>query len=413
MWKPVSTRNGLTTDLINRQTACRFSGNELRLDLSLGLFSSAGVDTGSMLLLKTVGKSIDLDSLSNVLDVGCGVGTLGLAVAKRCPEATVMLVDRDELAVQFTQHNADLNKLKNIEACSRLMLEGPHRQKFNLILSNFPAKAGEPVLTDYLRKSLSLLDIDGTAAIVIVYTLADLCRDLIIDAGGKITLEDSSKQHTVFHYQPDAGSAESTAASEDNSDILKPYIRHHGEFKVKRSQYELDTVWNISDFDSLSWRLKLMGEMINLEPRQGNWIFWAPGQGHLPLMVGRHRGARPERITLCGRDRLELLISARNLKTNGIEIPVELKSLADPGSDGGFGKPESADLLVSDIAPIPRSNWTDTLKISAHEVLKPGGIWAVIGRSADIALLTKATRGWTPLKDRRNHGWRGIIFRKN
>lgn len=409
----MSIRNVSTTDLINRQTSCRFSGIELRLDLSLGLFSSAAVDTGSMLLLKTIGKSIDLDALSTVLDVGCGVGTLGLAVAKRCPDAKVMLVDRDELAVQFAGHNAKLNGLKNTEACSRLMLEGPHEHKYNLILSNFPAKAGEPVMSDYLRRSLSLLGTGGTAAIVIVYTLADLCRDLIVDAGGKITLEDSSKQHTVFHYQPDSGTGEAAAAAEESSDILKPYIRHHGDFNIKRTHYELETVWNVSDFDTLSWRLKLIGEMINLEPRQKNWIFWAPGQGHLPLAVCRQRGARPERITLCGRDRLELLISARNLASAGIDLPVELNSLADPGFDGGFGETDSTDLLVTDISPVPRSSWTGPLKSAAHDVLKPGGVWAIVGRSADMALLTKATRGWTPLADRKKNGWRGIVFRKN
>lgn len=366
-----------------------------------------------MLLLKTIAKNIDFDAVSSVLDVGCGVGTLGLAMAKRCPGAQVTLVDRDELAVNVTRHNAELNKLKNIEVFSRLMLEGPHAHGYDLILSNFPAKAGEPVLTDYLKRSLSLLGQNGSGAIVIVYTLADLCRDLIVDAGGTITIEDSSKQHTVFHYQRDSKTAEAAIISNDSRELLTPYIRHHGEFKIKRTQYELDTVWNISDFDTVSWRLKLMGEMLNLEPRQGNWIFWAPGQGHLPLALGRQRGARPERISLCGRDRLELLVSARNLESNGIDVPVEIKPLADPGTGDGLGDSESADLLVTDIAPVPRSNWTGPLKEAAQLVLKPGGIWAVIGRSADMALLTKATRGWTPLKDRKNNGWRGIIFRKN
>ncbi len=107
--KPVNTRSGSTIDLVNRQTSCRFSGVEIQFNLSLGLFSSAGIDAGSMLLLKTIGKKIDLDSLSTILDVGCGVGTLGLALAKRCPKAEIQMVDRDELAVSFSRQNAELN----------------------------------------------------------------------------------------------------------------------------------------------------------------------------------------------------------------------------------------------------------------------------------------------------------------
>ena len=394
--------------LVNRQTTCRFSGNEIRLNLSLGLFSSAGVDTGSMLLLKTIAKKIKLDSLTSALDVGCGVGTLGLALARRCPEAQVSMVDRDELAVSFTRRNAALNKLKNVNADSRLMLEGPHEGLYDLILTNFPAKAGDPVLFDYLSRSLPLLASGGTAAIVIVYTLAERCRDLIIESGGEIVHEDASKQHTVFHYRPS-----DTAVPGKDRDLLTSYIRHSAEFKIKRTRYKLDTVWNVNDFDTLSWRLKLMGELINREPQYGLLVFWAPGQGHLPLAVCRQKGARPRRVILTGRDRLELLISAHNLNAAGINIPVELKPLADPGCPGGFGENESANLLLTDINPVPRSDWTGPLRNAASAVLKTEGIWAILGRSADVTALTKVTKGWTPLADKRNRGWRAIIYRKN
>ena len=412
MLKPASIRSESTTDLINRQTSCRFSGNEIKLDLSLGLFSSAGVDAGSLLLLKTLAKELKLNDVTTVLDVGCGVGTLGLAVAKRCPDAEVFMVDRDELAVLFTRHNADLNSLNNVTASSRLMLEGPHRSHYDLIITNFPAKAGEPVLRDYLGRSLSLLSPGGTAAIVIVYTLADLCRNLIEDTGGRIVHSDVSKQHTVFHYKAaEGGNREDVPANED--DILTPYIRNSAEFKIKRTRYNLETVWNISDFDNLSWRLKLMGELINREPRYGNMVFWSPGQGHLPVAVARQRGAKPERITLCGRDRLEMLISERNLKALNTGVPVELKLMATPADEGGFGENESADLLVTDINPIPRSEWGESMKTAARAVVKSGGIWAVTGRSSDVAVLTKHSRGWTVLEDKRTRGWRAVVYRKN
>jgi len=414
MSNQVSIRSASTTEFINRQTVCRFSGGEVRLDLSLGLFSSAGVDAGSLLLLKTIAVKINLEKLSRVLDVGCGVGTLGLALAGRCPKADVIMVDRDELAVEFTRHNAALNKLGNVTAVSRLMLEGPHEKPYSLILSNFPAKAGEPVLRDYLRRSLSLLEPGGTSAIVIVYTLAGRCRELIQEEGGELVHEDASKQHTVFHYRPaDSDGLREKSEIGGDEDLLKPYIRHSAEFKIKRTRYNLETVWNISDFDTLSWRLKLMGELINREPRYGVMVFWSPGQGHLPLAVCRQRGARPEKLILTGRDRLELLITARNMAAELPDVPVEIHPLADPGMDGGIGEKDSADLLLTDINPVPRSEWTAAMKSAAENIIKSGGIWAIVGRSSDVAALTKVTKGWTALEDRRNRGWRAVVYRKN
>ena len=407
MLNPVNIRSVSTTSFINRQTTCRFSGEEIKLDLSLGLFSSAGVDAGSLLLLKTIAKDITSGNFTSILDVGCGTGTLGLSLAKRCPESEIFMVDRDELAVNFSRHNADLNKLKNVKTASRLMLEGPHENNYNLILTNFPAKAGEPVLRDFIGRSLSLLAPDGTTAIVIVYTLAKRCRELIAEEGGEIIHEDASKQHTVFHYRP------AKAVSWSSESLLTPYIRHSAEFKIKRTRYNLDTVWNISDFDTLSWRLKLIGELINREPRYGVMIFWSPGQGHLPVAVCRQRGANPKKIILTGRDRLELLISAHNLAALEQGIPVDIQPLSDPGMNGSFGEKDSADLLVTDINPVPRSDWSNPMKTAAEDVLKSGGIWALIGRSADVATLTKTTKGWTCLEDKRTRGWRGVIYRKH
>jgi len=410
MWNQVNIRSVSTTEFVNRRTVCRFSGEEITLDLSLGLFSSAGVDAGSLLLLKTIAKKIDLGKLSSILDAGCGVGTLGLSLAKRCPDAEVFMVDRDELAVNFTRHNADLNRLKNVAVASRLMLEGPHSDSYDLVLSNFPAKAGEPVLQDYLHRSLSLLKPGGTAAIVIVYTLAKLCRELITKEGGEIVHTDASKQHTVFHYR---SATNLTEENTGNESLLQPYIRHSDEFKIKRTRYNLDTVWNISDFDTLSWRLKLMGELINREPRYGVMVFWSPGQGHLPLAVCRQRGARPDKVLLTGRDRLELLISAHNLNAMGTGLPLEIRPLADPGMEGGLGEKGSADLLITDLNPVTRTDWSSSLKDEAARVLKKDGVWGIVGRSADVAVLTKISKGWTTLEDKRTRGWRAVVYRKN
>ncbi len=418
-----------TADFINRRTEYRFAGKNLKLDLSLGLFSSAGVDAGSLLLLKSLAKELELDGVAaprRILDVGCGTGTLGLALASRLPEARVLLTDRDELALTFSRHNASLNRLENVETSSRLMMENPHEFPYDLIVSNFPAKAGDPVLEDFLRRSLEALAPEGRTALVIVYTLAERCRELIGLIGGNIIHEDTSKMHTVFHFRsntakgnrPAVPNSPKIADSEEKTDeytekLLTPYIRYSGEFKMKRTRYHAHTVWNIPDFDTLSWRLTLIGELLEREPRSGVLLCSNPGQGHLPLALAVRKGARPNRIILTGRDRLQLLISRSNLKNAVPGLPVETLPLADPSLLAGSIEDDTADFLLTDLNPVPRTDWTAPLREAAAKVVKKGGEWAILGRSADVTALLKYSKGWTPLDDRRSRGWRAVILRRN
>ena len=51
-----------------------------------------------------------------VLDLGCGYGVLGIALAHRFPEAAVVLADSDLLAVRYARANAVLNGTRNAKA---------------------------------------------------------------------------------------------------------------------------------------------------------------------------------------------------------------------------------------------------------------------------------------------------------
>ena len=57
-------------------------GERLFFDLSHALFSSFKIDDGSRLLMKTLAKQVNLAEVNSLIDVGCGVGTLGLALKK-------------------------------------------------------------------------------------------------------------------------------------------------------------------------------------------------------------------------------------------------------------------------------------------------------------------------------------------
>lgn len=79
-------------------------GNEFQFTTDSGVFSKATVDFGSRLLIETV----DFNELpeGDLLDVGCGYGPMGLALAKEDPKRIVEMVDVNERAIGLAQQNA-------------------------------------------------------------------------------------------------------------------------------------------------------------------------------------------------------------------------------------------------------------------------------------------------------------------
>ena len=74
-----------------------------------GVFSASEIDKGSMLLIES---AIVMDTW-NILDFGCGVGFVGIILAKRFPHAKITMIDVNRRAVQLSQMNVAENKSKN------------------------------------------------------------------------------------------------------------------------------------------------------------------------------------------------------------------------------------------------------------------------------------------------------------
>jgi hypothetical protein len=91
-----------------------------------------------------------------------------------------------------------------LEACTEPLLAGPENEKWDLILTNIPAKAGNPVLEDFVGRSCSLLNSEGRVIMVVVNTLADFFRETIAGVGAQLLLEEGSPGHTVFVYRTEA-----------------------------------------------------------------------------------------------------------------------------------------------------------------------------------------------------------------
>jgi len=172
---------------INKSVSLKFRGVVFSFDLSHGLFSSVGVDAGTQLLLKVFSRILDEDVAATrplpraVLDAGCGTGVIGICAAAAIKALAgeeglyVRCQDRDELARLVTSHNVAKNNISQgmLEACTEPLLAAAANEKWDLILTNIPAKAGNPVLEDFVRRSGFLLNPGGRVLMVAVNTLAD------------------------------------------------------------------------------------------------------------------------------------------------------------------------------------------------------------------------------------------------
>jgi precorrin-6B methylase 2 len=203
----------LVSQYITKEVSFKFRGIDFRFALSRSLFSSADIDSGTRLLLKTLSRILDEDRAAGkpppryVLDSGCGVGVIGIcaAAAVMGMERTGLLVraqDRDELARLVTLYNAEKNgvPLSVLEAHTEPLLAGPETVRWDLILSNIPAKAGRPVLEDFVRRSAALLNPGGKVIMVAVHTLAGFFREQIAAHGTELIQEEKNAAYSVFVF---------------------------------------------------------------------------------------------------------------------------------------------------------------------------------------------------------------------
>ena len=130
----------------------RYAGTTLQFAVAQSLFSSHQIDIGTQHLLKSL-VCIDLSHARKILDLGCGYGPLGLALAQLAPESEIHLVDRDALAAAFARHNGALNNIPNVTAYGSLGYDDVMERGFDVVVSNIPGKAGESVIRDLLFRA--------------------------------------------------------------------------------------------------------------------------------------------------------------------------------------------------------------------------------------------------------------------
>lgn len=141
-------------------------GREFRFTSDAGVFSKTTVDFGSRLLIDSFEYPEAVEG--PILDVGCGYGPIGLALASAYPTVTVEMVDVNERALQLARRNAEANQIANVniyESSVYTNVSGPAR--FAAVVTNPPIRAGKQTVHDILSGSYEYLLPGGTLTAVI------------------------------------------------------------------------------------------------------------------------------------------------------------------------------------------------------------------------------------------------------
>ncbi len=170
------------------------AGHSVRLHSTWGLFSPRAIDEGSVLLL----DHLDVKSDDIALDMGCGYGPIGLSIAQRATQGSVHMVDKDFLAVDYANANAERNKLPNARAyLSNGFSHVESDLPLSLVVSNLPAKVGNEFFQIMFADAHQRMQPGARIVVVTINGLRGFIKRSFNDVFGNYDKVKQGKSYTI------------------------------------------------------------------------------------------------------------------------------------------------------------------------------------------------------------------------
>lgn len=168
-------------------------GDDFSFTTTWGLFSPKAIDVGTQLLI----EYLEIDKGDTCLDLGCGYGAIGIAMAKCAADAEVYMVDKDFIAVEYARKNVKQN---NIQNCHVLLSNGfshlPDMQ-FDVIASNLPANVGKELMHIFFHDAKRYLKPNGRMYVVTISGLREFIKRNFIEVFGNYRKLKQRNTYTV------------------------------------------------------------------------------------------------------------------------------------------------------------------------------------------------------------------------
>jgi 16S rRNA (guanine1207-N2)-methyltransferase len=175
-------------------------GRELRLTSGSGVFAQGRLDVGTAALF----HETEPPTAQRYLDLGCGYGVIGLALATTVPGAVVRAVDVNERALLLARENA--SALGVDDRFTAVPPDAvPPGETYDEIWSNPPIRIGKEALHELLLAWLPRLAPGGRAVLVVGRNLgADSLQRWLGEQGHPTTRLASHKGFRVLESRPAA-----------------------------------------------------------------------------------------------------------------------------------------------------------------------------------------------------------------
>ncbi len=163
-----------------------------------GVFSKNKIDYGSILLVETYLKN--KKNITNFLDVGCGYGFISIVLAKIL-NISGLGIDVNNRALKLALENAKLNKV-SVSFKESNIYENVE-DKYDLIITNPPIRAGKQVVLAILKDAQKHLNPEGELWAVIRTDggVKSIIKEL--SSTYKIEIKEKSKGFYIFLAKSD------------------------------------------------------------------------------------------------------------------------------------------------------------------------------------------------------------------
>ena len=148
--------------LARTEVRARVWGRDLVLASGSGVFAHGRLDPGTAVLFRETAPP----SAGRLLDLGCGYGVIGLAIAVTVPDARVRAVDVNERAIRLAAENSVRLCVADRYAAGPPTAV-PADERYDEIWSNPPIRVGKTALHDLLLTWLPRLNPGGRAVLVV------------------------------------------------------------------------------------------------------------------------------------------------------------------------------------------------------------------------------------------------------
>ena len=168
-------------------------GHHFVFHATWGLFSPKGIDEGTRLLL----RHLEVRPDERAIDLGCGYGPIGMAIARSAPQGHCLMVDKDFVAVEYANANLARNHIDNAEAILSDGLRHVPPQSFTLAVSNLPAKTGKEHYYLFFHDILERLEPEGRLYVVVISGLRRFIERAFLEVFGNHAKVKQGRQYTV------------------------------------------------------------------------------------------------------------------------------------------------------------------------------------------------------------------------